>query len=424
MQVRALLVGRWSVVRYVSLFSGIEAASVAWEPLGWDAVAFAEIEPFPSAVLAERFPDVPNLGDVTKVDWSQFAGAVDVVVGGSPCQAFSVAGERRGLMDERGQLMFEFVRACAEIRPRYVLWENVSGVLSQDKGRAFGTFLGELEDIGLSCAWRVLDAQFFGVAQRRQRVFLVGCAAVGRAAAVLFEREGMPWHPAPSQQKRQELAEAAGGRAGGAGERICVGFQTDHLSQNGAIWSADIAKTLDTQQPSAVCVASGQANAETTLDGSTPTLTTLHEAPILAYSMVERCGKPGGGKGPLLQEDVSSTIRAEGMQQTIFQPYGADVRNGRLTENLSGTLQTRSESLNFTNPALVPKGSDYVIRRLTPLECERLQGFPDDWTRIPWKGKPTEECPDTLRYRCCGNSMAVPVMRWLGERIQMVDQIP
>lgn len=213
------------------------------------------------------------------------------------------------------------------------------------------------------------------------------------------------------------------GGDGGTMMTVCIGLQTDHLSQNGTIWSADVAKTLDTQQPSAVCIASGQANAEATLDGSTPTLTTLHEAPILAYSMVERCGKPGGGKGPLLQEDVSSTIRAEGMQQTIFQPYGADVRDGRLTENLSGTLQTRSESLNFTNPALVPKGSDYVIRRLTPLECERLQGFPDDWTRIPWKGKPAEECPDTLRYRCCGNSMAVPVMRWLGERIQMVDKI-
>lgn len=409
-------------MRYVSLFSGIEAASVAWEPLGWEAVAFAEIEPFPSAVLAERFPDVPNLGDVTKVDWSQFAGAVDVVVGGSPCQAFSTAGKRRGLMDERGLLMLEFVRACAEIRPRYVLWENVPGVLSQDKGRAFGTLLGELEDIGLSCAWRVLDAQFFGVAQRRQRVFLVGCAAVGRAAAVLFERAGMPWHPAPSQQKRQELAEAAGGRAEGTVESF--GIRNDMTLKAGNNVMQTMLRGGESGMHMLVCAASGQANAETTLDGSTPTLTTLHEAPILAYSMVERCGKPGGGKGPLLQEDVSSTIRAEGMQQTIFQPYGADVRDGRLTENLSGTLQTRSESLNFTNPALVPKGSDYVIRRLTPLECERLQGFPDDWTRIPWKGKPAEECPDTLRYHCCGNSMAVPVMRWLGERIQMVYQIP
>ena len=266
----------------------------------------------------------------------------------------------------------------------------------------------------------------------------------------------MPWHPAPSQQKRQELAEAAGGRADGAGKRICLGFKSENGEAAHSLGIGDEqAPTLTTQHAPAValgiydemtpkvsynmmptmrrggdggtsltvCVASGQANAETSVDGSAPTLTTLHEAPILAYSMVERCGRPGGGKGPLLQEDVSSTIRAEGMQQTIFQPYGADVRTGILTGDLSGTLQTRSESLNFTNPVLTPQGTDYTVRRLTPLECERLQGFPGDWTRIPWKGKPAEECPDTLRYRCCGNSMAVPVMRWLGERIQMVDQI-
>ena len=166
-------------MRYVSLFSGIEAASVAWGPLGWNPVAFAEIEPFPCKVLEKRFPGVPNLGDVSKVDWSPYAGAVDVVVGGSPCQAFSVAGKRKGLMDERGRLMLEYVRAVRDLRPRWLLWETVPGVLSQDGGRAFGTLLGALEDCGYSLAWRVLDAQFFGVAQRRRRVFLVGHLGTG-----------------------------------------------------------------------------------------------------------------------------------------------------------------------------------------------------------------------------------------------------
>ena len=166
-------------VRYISLFSGIEAASVAWGPLGWEPVAFAEIEKFPSAVLAERFPQVPNLGDVAQVDWSGYCGAVDVVVGGSPCQAFSIAGNRRGLMDERGLLMLEYCRAVGEVRPRWVVWENVPGVLSQDSGLAFGTLLGELEERGYSLAWRVLDAQYFGVAQRRRRVFLVGHLGAG-----------------------------------------------------------------------------------------------------------------------------------------------------------------------------------------------------------------------------------------------------
>ena len=206
-------------MRYISLFSGVEAATLAWEPLGWEAVAFAEIEPFPSAVLAERWPDVPNLGDVTKVDWSKYRGTVDLVVGGSPCQAFSVAGKREGLLDERGQLMLEYVRAVREVEPRWFLWENVPGVLSQDKGRAFGTLLGEMEDIGYSCAWRVLDAQFFGVAQRRRRVFLVGCLGgeAGAAAAVLFEPESVSGNTQTSKQKREALASDARGRAAGAG---------------------------------------------------------------------------------------------------------------------------------------------------------------------------------------------------------------
>ena len=163
-------------MRYISVFSGIEAASVAWEPLGWEPVAFAEIDEFPSAVLRARYPDVPNLGDVTKVDWRPYRGTADIVVGGSPCQAFSVAGKRQGLMDSRGQLMLEYVRAVAEVEPRWFVWENVPGVLSQDRGRAFGTLLREMDELGYGLAWRVLDAQFFGVAQRRRRVFLVGCA--------------------------------------------------------------------------------------------------------------------------------------------------------------------------------------------------------------------------------------------------------
>lgn len=206
-------------MRYVSLFSGLDAASVAWEPLGWEPVAFAEIEPFPCRVLEKRFPGVPNLGDVSKVDWSPYAGAVDVVVGGSPCQAFSVAGKRKGLMDERGRLMLEYVRAVRDLRPRWLLWENVPGVLSQDGGRAFGTLLGALEDCGYSLSWRVLDAQFFGVAQRRRRVFLVGHLGTGGGApaAVLFERDSVSGNTKSSKQKREELAALPEGGAGGGG---------------------------------------------------------------------------------------------------------------------------------------------------------------------------------------------------------------
>lgn len=295
-------------MRYISLFSGVEAATLAWEPLGWEAVAFAEIEPFPSAVLAERWPDVPNLGDVTKVDWSKYRGAVDVVVGGSPCQAFSVAGKREGLMDTRGQLMLEYVRAVAEVRPRWFLWENVPGVLSQDRGRAFGTLLREMDELGYGMAWRVLDAQFFGVAQRRRRVFLVGHlgGGAGPAAAVLFESESVSGDTPSSKQKREALAADARSRAQGAGECLtpwdvqskrvyspdacgptlnrgagmtttpsvlafaqkpAVSFQTGHTSGNGCGFNTEdvsytISTSVDTAIAEPIAMASGQAHAE------------------------------------------------------------------------------------------------------------------------------------------------------------------
>ncbi|MBQ1449024.1 MAG: DNA cytosine methyltransferase, partial [Coriobacteriales bacterium] len=191
-------------MRYLSLFSGIEAASVAWADLGWHPVAFCEIDSFPSAVLSYRFSDVPNLGDITKVDWTRFKedhGTVDLIVGGSPCQSFSVAGRREGLDGESG-LMYEYLRAVRDVRPRWVLWENVPGVFSIDNGRAFGTLITALQDLGYGVAWRVLDAQFFGVAQRRRRVFLVGCLGeVGSAAAVLFERDSLRGNTKTSREK-------------------------------------------------------------------------------------------------------------------------------------------------------------------------------------------------------------------------------
>ena len=158
------------------MFSGIEAASVAWGPLGWHPVCFCEVDEFPKAVLRHRFPSVPNLGDITKVDWrslAKCAGRPDAVVGGSPCQSFSVAGARTGLEGESG-LMWEYVRAIRELMPRWLLWENVPGALSSSNGEDFRCLLEALDALGYGLAWRVLDAQFFGVAQRRERVFVVG----------------------------------------------------------------------------------------------------------------------------------------------------------------------------------------------------------------------------------------------------------
>lgn len=196
-------------MKYVSIFSGIEAASVAWERLGWTPVAFAEVDPFPSAVLAARYPDVPNLGDVTKIDWSPYRGTVDLVAGGSPCQSFSIAGKREGLQGASG-LMWEYVRCVRDLVPDWLVWENVPGALSSSKGEDFRCLLESLDELGYGLAWRVLDAQYFGVAQRRRRVFVVGHFGDTRAASVLFEPESMRWDYPTGEQKRKDLTRSIG----------------------------------------------------------------------------------------------------------------------------------------------------------------------------------------------------------------------
>lgn len=234
-------------MRYLSLFSGIEAASVAWEPLGWEPMAFAEIDPFPCAVLEERYPGVPNLGDVSGVDWRKFvkrSGKPDVLVGGSPCQSFSIAGSRTGL-DGASGLMWEYVRAVREVRPRWVLWENVPGALSSSHGEDFRCLLEALDALGYGLAWRVLDAQFFGLAQRRERVFLVGRLGERPPVEVLFEPEGVPWDTRSSREKRAELADAAGRSPQVAGFKYSagsaansVGFELENSNTLTADWHA------------------------------------------------------------------------------------------------------------------------------------------------------------------------------------------
>lgn len=258
-------------LRYVSVFSGIEAVSCALDPDLWEPVAFSEIDPFPSAVLAHHYPDVPNLGDITKIDWTPYVGSVDAVFGGSPCQSFSIAGNREGLKGESG-LMFEFIRCVRELGPRWFVWENVPGALSSENGHAFGQLLSEMAGGGYGLAWRVLDAQFFGVAQRRERVFLVGSLGTMRCAEVLFEREGMPWNPAPSRDKRKALAGESSGRVGNAdprvGNQLTGGgrreFYPNNGSKSGGIGYGDVSPTLkQDHNPAGRCRADTQANAPT-----------------------------------------------------------------------------------------------------------------------------------------------------------------
>lgn len=419
-------------MRYISLFSGIEAASVAWGPLGWEPVAFSEIEPFPCAVLAERFPDVPNLGDVTEIDWSSYVGSVDVVVGGSPCQSFSVAGKREGLAGQSG-LMFEYIRAVSEIRPRYFVWENVPGALSSEGGAAFGQLLREMDGIGYGLAWRVLDAQFFGVAQRRRRVFLVGCLGdPASAAAVLLERDGMRWDHPSSRAKREELAAAA---SCCAGCRVCgsrgsvvgsCGEQPGCLNQ----WDPQRRRVFDQRGPYQTLYAHGSGGHD---DGAVLAFDTTQitspangcnpqygdpchplcaRAHVPAIAFKYHAGAKAGSAA-VCDDGATPTLTADYHQSAVC--LSDDTAKAACDEELAGTLKCGGR------PPAVAK--DMIVRRLMPIECERLQGFPDDWTRIPYRGKPAEECPDTPRYKAIGNSMAVPVMRWIGERIAMVDAL-
>ncbi|MEV1967254.1 DNA cytosine methyltransferase [Pseudomonas aeruginosa] len=561
-------------ITYGSVCSGIEAASVAWHVLGFRASWFAEIEPFPSAVLAHRWPAVPNLGDMTKLAREVLLGIIAaplILVGGTPCQDFSVAGMRAGLAGERGALTMKFVEladAIDHVRPDgdecVVVWENVPGVLS-DKGNAFGNFLaalvGESEALEPSgprwtnagcvygprraAAWRVLDAQYFGLAQRRKRVFVVASARADfDPAAVLLEREGLRRDHPPRRGEGQDLAGRApfgpalqcgcgylfdlslgqwgcpncegdegpavevmagvpafggenqsrslfqagaltahGVRNDFASETFCVapavagtlrssdgGSDVDHAAANhlvagtlqangkaaGSATQQDAEAGLlvvhGTQDPSisrdcahALGRNNGQENAvfdpnqiTSSTNRSQPTPGLCHTLPAssrapIAFSCKDH-GPDAGEVAPTLRAmghgdihanaggqvavcitgDITHTLKAEGFDASEDgtgrgQPIVADVA----PTLRSGNFRSHSNPATQADSLVIAS----AVRRLTPRECERLQGFPDDYTLIPWRGKPAEECPDGPRYKAIGNSKAVPVVRWIGRRL-------
>lgn len=414
-------------MKYLSACSGIEAATVAWHPLGWSPVAFAEIEPFPSAVLAHHYPDTPNLGDMTTID-AETLGPIDLLVGGTPCQSFSVAGLRKGMDDDRGNLALEFVRIAMASRPRWIVWENVPGVLSSNGGRDFGSFLGALGEVGYGFAYRVLDAQYFGLAQRRKRVFVVGHLGDWRpAAAVLLERESLCWNPPPSREAGQ-VAPTIPSRSSAGG-----GLGTDFDCDGGPI-----AKAL--------------LGASPRIDAETETLVPIgldeeQNAVVNGFGCL-KAHESGGFQGVVaFQQNQLGEVRTGEVIGTLNTNSNASGRNTPMVASplLANTGKTPSGGGKDSTPrnivthplrgASYRGGEDgtgrgtplvpptYAVRRLTPRECERLQGFPDDYTRIPWRKKGPELCPDGPRYKALGNSMAVPVMRWIGERIREVEEI-
>ena len=361
-------------MRFGSVCSGIEAASVAWKPLGFTPAWFSEIAKFPSALLAHRYQKVPNHGSLVGLANRLTGGdrSIDILVGGTPCQSFSVAGLRGGLADERGNLALEFARLAASLRPRWLLWENVPGVLSSDGGRAFASLLRGLSVVGYGLAWRVLDAQFYGLAQRRQRVFLVGhLGAAAAAGAVLFEPEGVRRNPPTRGPSREDVAGTLGAGTGGFGGDLdrCGAFIPEI-----ARCLTTSAQRLDSETETFVEASFDETQVtsrtnRSSCDPSTAALTSTGRPPAIAFHMTQ---------------DPISTVEATPVLSCTSMGMGVCVASR--------------------------------VRRLTPVECERLQGFPDGYTAIPG-------AKDSPRYAALGNSMAVQVIRWLGQRIARVDTL-
>ena len=522
-------------MRYGSVCSGIEAASVAWKPLGWDCAFVSEIEKFPSAVLAERFPEVPNLGDFTKIQTGDYKGNIDLLVGGTPCQAFSIAGLRKGLKDERGNLALEFARLAFRTNARWLVWENVPGVLSSGKGRDFATFLsllvgwevpipgGKWRKAGLVTAapgcfnvgWRVLDAQYTrvqqfpkAIPQRRKRVLLVGSlGSWADCAKVLFDGEMCGGDLPPRRETWESAAAGAEGGTRHHADGLCwwdgsqkadtlttrsigqmmpdkqqlpcvvdtrfqdayepqvspsilasdykepkavVGaccptldasypakmnnqdldklvcyekrgqdkpqrvFVMDSMGSNAmksanphsGIRETDVAQTLDTTDPSPSKNQGGMA---------------VVDAVAIAENVIGRSDN-AGGNGVGAQTGVCYTLDTAGVHGVCY-PIDMTNVDGRESNPLGpgfGKENSAAYALTRRRPSGVCTPG--VIRRLMPVEEERLMGFPDGWTLIPWRGKPADKCPDGPRYKALGNSMCTNVMAWIGERIDAVEK--
>ena len=386
-------------MRYLSVCSGMEAASVAWHPLGWTPVGFSEIEPFPCAILKHRFPNVPNYGSLTEYQsWPFEPGSIDLLVGGTPCQSFSVAGLRKGLTDPRGNLALTFLGLADKLKPKWIIWENVPGVLSSNGGRDFGSFLGALVELGYGFAYRVLDAQYFGVPQRRRRVFVVACLGDWRAAAeVLSLREGLHGYLASGGKKRKSVAADAGSGV----DLKSQYFDFQAIGKYGNDGSASTLMARDYKDSKDLVIK----------PVSTPyTVSSFAQYSEGVGTVRASGGDLGGGSETLLAQAAAIPIDSMSL---LGRENKDDIRRGFGVGKEGDPMFTITKAHYHG----VAQGAATAVRRLTPVECERLQGFPDNWSRISWKGKPEDQCPDGPRYKACGNSMAVPCMFFIGNRI-------
>lgn len=440
---------------YGSVCSGIEAATMAWHSLGWSPAFFSEIEAFPSAVLAHHYGSnmpgeplakngIPNYGDFTQI--GPDAGPIDLLVGGTPCQSFSVAGKRLGLDDPRGNLALEYLALARRLRARWIVWENVPGVLSShtddeqveeekvegDEGLEsadFATFLSFVQECGYGFAYRVLDAQYIrvddyarAVPQRRRRVFLVGYLGDWRrAAAVLLEPESMRGDSAPRREAGQRTAgtiTASLGRRGGTpndddpadylvNQAFGGGNTTGPLDVSTALTALTAhGRRQDFEVETFVAHALRGEGFDASEDGTgrgTPIVPVFAQETAATLTRGADSSGKGGYAGRRQEDDVNIVA---------FDWYASPSQSLPIDEGVCPPLKTTMQ------PAMQ---SGWAVRRLMPIECERLQGFPDNFTNVPWRGK--DHSPDGPRYKALGNSMAVNAMRWIGQRIDIMEKL-
>jgi DNA (cytosine-5)-methyltransferase 1 len=432
-------------MRFISLFSGIGGFDQAFENAGMVCDSMVEIDKNCQNILRRHFPNAKLFDDVKEVGIATHdRKSIDVICGGFPCQDLSVAGKRAGLAGDRSGLWFEFARVIDELEPRWVVIENVPGLLSSNKGKDFAVIIRWLAERGYGVAWRILDAQYFGVPQRRRRVFIVASLGSGRCAEVLFERESVSGDIEASQKEGEEtpVATLRGFGHGWQGQHndtnaviaptLDAGYFKKRYSNqqffsqkgdgfpitayniqhndggehkrkdrpNGGLYvnETDKALTVGTTDLTAICMSSGQANAEIVKDGS-PSLTLLHEQPIVFQQNTRDEVRLMGGEG-----QYAGALGAQpGAKQQNYIAWEMQHASEAYRESgdISPTLQQRMGTGGNNIPLV-------GIRRLTPTECERLQGFPDGWT---------DGQSDSTRYRQLGNAVAVPVVEWIGKRI-------
>lgn len=391
---------------YASVCDGIGAAHQAWHSLGWRCAWTSEIDPFPVAVVEQRW-GLPNLGDMTAIDTQRAEaehGRIELLVGGTPCQSFSVAGLRKGLDDPRGNLALVFLRLADRLRPRWVVWENVPGVLSSGGGRDFGSFLGGLGELGYGWAYRVLDAQYArvdthprAVPQRRRRVFVIGYLGdARRAQAVLFEREGMSGHPAPRRTAGQGFA------ADVAPSIVASGRGVERAGDTRG-QDPVVAQPYRVGNPLTARMAKG---INTTCDEG--------QTPVVGF-----CNTAGNTRLGVCDQHAPPVTARNGDPGMVA--YGFKRGQGAAARSIgyvpvSPTL-TSSDSGTQQSPGVC---APMMVRRIMPIEAERLMGLPDNYTLIEYRGKPATDGP---RYKALGNSMAVNVMRWVGQRIEIAEGI-